>query len=450
MKEYELAIQGGDVVFQDGIARKVDIGVADGRIAALSSRALCAATIIDAKNLTIIPGVIDQHFHVFVGFDWETWENATKAAVRGGVTTVIKMPLDKPPTLTVDELRKSMNRANESSYVDHAFLGGFIPDDPEELDKQAEEGVVGYKLFIDHTAPPGMYPGLNAGEQLEAFVRIAKRGRTASVHSEDPFIIDRISARLQREGREDPGVWEEARPVVSELAGITRTVLLAKEAHCRTVVAHVSIPSGVDVVAKARAEGYPIFVETCPHYLLLTKEDLNNDKRLKWNPPSREKKEVEKLWEMVSCGLVHAVGSDHAPLSKDLSANIWEMAPGGGNAVETMLSTVMTEAIFERGIPIERVVSLLSTNPAKIFGLYPQKGCIAIGSDADFVLLDMNSKRKLDAQELCYLRDEEKWSPFDGWTIKVVPKKTILRGKVVMEDGEILVKSGFGKCLKAR
>lgn len=445
MQTYDVVVKNGDVVFPDGSISNVNIGIKDGVIASFGTTRMEGENEIDASNLTVFPGAIDQHFHVFIGFEWETWENATKAAAKGGVTTVIKMPLDKPPTITVEELEKSMSRAKKNSYVDNAFFGGFIPENPEELNRQAEAGVVGYKLFQDHTAPPGMYPGLNSGEQYQAFLRIAKLGLTASVHSEDPFLIDAISENLSKAGRTDPALWDDARPPVSELLGILRTVLLAKETGCRTVVAHVSIPEGVAVSKKARDEGHKIFVETCPHYLLLTRDHLAQDARLKYNPPSRERRLVEEMWKLLAEGLIHSVGSDHAPLPKDKSNNIWDMAPGAGNAVEVMLPLIATEAVFNRGLPIGKVAELLAANPAKIFGLYPKKGCLAIGSDADMVFLDLKANEKIDSQQLCYIDDEDKWSPYEGWTIKAAPRMTLLRGEVIMKEGELLIEPGFGQ-----
>ena len=447
MPNYDAVVNNGEVVFPDGTVRKAHIGIKDGVIADFSSSRLAGRNEIDADNLTVFPGVVDQHFHVFVGFGWETWENATRAAARGGITTVIKMPLDTPPTITVQELQESTARAESESYIDHAFLGGFVPDNPEELGKQAEAGVVGYKLFQDHTAPPGMYPGLTSGQQYEAFARIAKLGLTASIHSEDPFLIDVVSDNLRKAGRNDPAVWEDARPPVSELLGILRTVLLAKETGCRAVLAHVSIPLGVKAAKEAREEGHDVYVETCPHYLLLTKNHLAQDARLKYNPPSREKDEVEKMWRLLAEGYIHSIGSDHAPLKKDRSVNIWDMAPGAGNVVEIMLPLIATEAVFNRGLAISRIAEVLASNPARIFGLYPKKGCLGIGSDADMVLLDLKARERLNSRSLCYIDEEGKWSPYENWAIRAVPRMTILRGEIIMREGQMLVKPGFGQRL---
>ena len=447
MAVHDVVVNNGEVVFPNGDVVKSNLGISNGVVETIANSTLSGAKEIDATGLTVFPGTIDQHFHAFIGFNWETWENATKGAAKGGITTVIKMPLDSPPTITVEELRKSMDRAKNESYVDHAFYGGFIPDNPEETDRQAQAGVVGYKLFQDHTAPPGMYPGLNSGEQYRAFLRIAKLGLTASVHSEDPFLIDAISEDLKREGRTDPALWDDARPPVSELLGILRTVHLAKETGCRTVVAHVSIPEGVEAARKAREEGHQVFVETCPHYLLLTRDHLARDARLKYNPPSRRKELVEGMWKLLAQGHVHAVGTDHAPLPKDKNNNIWDMAPGAGNGVEVMLPLMVTEAVFNRGLPIGKAAQVLASNPAKIFGLYPKKGCLAVGSDADMVLLDLKAEEKIDGSQQCYIEGQEKWSPYDGWTVRAAPRMTILRGQVIMRDGEVLVEPGFGRRL---
>lgn len=447
MKRYDLVIAGGTVVLPGGEVRVVDIGVRDGRIAALAAEGLGpeADRVIDARGRTVMPGAIDQHFHVFLGYPWDTYENATRGALRGGVTTVVDMPLDNPPTLTVEALNKKKAVAAKGSCVDYALYGGYIPDDPEEMGRLAAGGVGAYKLFTDATAPPGMYPGVDAGQQLEAMRLIAGLGGTASVHCENSFMIDVLTKRYKAAGRSDPGVWDDARPVFAEEDAARRTVLLAEETGCRTVIAHASVPGVAGMVQAARDRGHEVYTETCPHYLLLTRDDLAKDARLKYNPPNRGKAYVDGLWEALKRGLVHAVGSDHAPLPKDPRADIWGMSPGAGDAVETMLPLVLTEGVERRGIPLARMVDLFTTNPAKTFGLYPRKGCISIGSDADFTILETGGRRKIDARDLCMLGD--RWSPFDGWTVSVFPVMAIVRGRLAMENGKVLVEPGFGEFL---
>lgn len=445
MQRYDLVVHGGRAVLPDGMEAQVNIGVRNGKIAAISSDHLEGAQVIDATHQVVVPGVIDEHLHVFLGYPWETYANATAAALKGGVTTVIDMPLDKPAPLTGEAIRQKRDLASREVRCDFALYGGYLTGHPEEMERQAAEQVAGFKLFTDGAAPPGMYPGVDAGEQLEAMTMAARLGRTVAVHCENAFVIDRLAQKLQATGRRDGGVWDEVRPVLAEVDAIRRTVGLAKHTGARTVIVHVSVAEGAGIVQDARKEGFPIWVETCPHYLLITKEDMDRDIRFKWNPPSRSRVLVDQLWEAVRRGWVQTIGSDHAPLDKS-GTDIWSMAPGAPG-VETMLTTMMTEAVWHRGLSAGQVVELLCANPAKIYGLYPRKGCIAVGADADLVLLNWNTERRIDAGKLQILGT--RWSPFDGRVIRVYPTATILRGRVVMQDDEILAQPGDGEFIPA-
>lgn len=442
-KTFDLAVENGQVLLPGGLVEKVNIGVREGKIAAISTDHLPAHDQVDAAGCVVIPGAIDAHMHTFSpGYDFETIENGTKAAAKGGVTTIIDMPLDKPPTLTVELLRAKRQMAERESYVDFALFSGFIPENPDEIARLAAEGVGAYKLFLDDCAPPGMYPGLDSGQLLHAMATIAQTGGTAAVHAEDSFIIAFLSQRYRSQGRKDPGVWGDARPIVSELAGEIKTVLVAKETRCRTVLCHVSLPEAADLAWQAQLEGYEIYAETCPHYLLLSREDLEKDVRLKYNPPNRPKPVADRLWQKVAQGRINHIASDHGPLPKDSTLSIWEIQPGAGNGVETMVPLILTEAIFNRGIPLARIVDLFTVNPARVYGLYPRKGAIAVGSDADIVVLELGKERQIDAQQLCTLG--YKWSPYDGWVVKVYPKLVILRGTIIVQEDELQVQPGFG------
>jgi dihydroorotase-like cyclic amidohydrolase len=199
-------------------------------------------------------------------------------------------------------------------------------------------------------------------------------------------------------------------------------------------------------VKDARGRGADVWVETCPHYLCLTLDDMASDLRLKWNPPSRDRVSVDELWRQLRRGDVHTVGSDHAPLPKDPDTDIWTQLPGAGNGLETMLSVVATEALHQRDIGIGTLVDVLATTPARLFGLYPRKGTIRIGSDADFAVVETSGRRVLDARDLEY-HDQPAWSPFDGREVRVYPVYTILRGQVIVAEGQVVSQPGYGKFL---
>jgi len=443
--QQDLAIVNGDAVVGGDVV-KINLGVRDGRISLLTDGPIDAAETVDATGLLVIPGVIDEHFHCFHGYGWETYENASRGAVQGGVTTVVDMPLDKPPSLTAETLRTKLEAIKGACYVDYASFGGYLADNPDEMTAMAELGVAAFKLFTGGVAPPGMYPGVDDGQLLDALRRAAALGRTTTIHCEHAPIVDWETARLTGEGRLDIAAWDDARPWYSEVAAAQNVALIAEVTGARAVIAHASSPQTVEAIAAARRRGADVWVETCHHYLCTTKEDALKDIRLKWNPPTRERASVEWLWRLLREGHIHTVASDHAPLPKTVANDIWAQSPGAGNGVQLFFPVFATQAVHEHDIPITRVVELVSTTPAKLFGLHPRKGEIAIGADADLAIVQTDGRRVLDARELEY-HDQEKWSPFEGMELRVFPQYTVLRGKLVFAEGEVTGSPGDGEHL---
>jgi len=433
--QQDLAIVNGDVVVGGDIV-KVNVGASDGRITILSDGPIDAATTIDATGLLVMPGVIDEHFHCFYGYGWETYQGSSRGAIRGGVTTVVDMPLDKPPTLTAEALRAKLDVIRGNCHVDYASFGGYLEDDPDEMTAMAAEGVAAFKLFTGGVAPPGMYPGVDDGQILDALRRAASLGRTTTVHCEHAPIVDWETNRLMGEGRLDMAAWDEARPWYSEVAAAQNVALIAQVTGARTVIAHASSPQTVEAIAAARRHGADVWIETCHHYLCSTQEEALADIRLKWNPPTRNSASVEWLWRLLAEGHIHTVASDHAPLPKSVAEDVWVQSPGSGNGVQLFFPVFATKAVHEHGIPMTRVVELVSTTPAKLFGLHPRKGEIAVGADADLAIVQTDGHHVLDARELEY-HDQEPWSPFDGMELRVIPQYTVLRGKLVYAEGEV-------------
>lgn len=445
MALHDLALVNGQVVLPGGIVEPANIGVREGRIATITGDSIDAEESLDVGGLTVLPGLIDEHFHTWWGYEWDTHENSTRAAAKGGITTVVEMPLDRPLTLSAAALEAKLAKVGNDYMVDYAAFGGYLHGDPEEMSAMADAGVVAFKLFTGATAPPGVFPGVDSGEMLDALRRAKDLGIPVVVHSENAAIVAFETARLQAEGRNDPRAWDEARPWFAELEATERVCLLAEVTGCRTIIAHVPSPQAVRAIAAARARGADVWTETCTHQLCLTQDDMAQDTRLKWNPPTRDRESVEELWALLAQGQVHTIGSDHAPLPKTVGADIWEQNPGAGDAVETMFPVFATEAVHERGISIGRVVDLLSTMPAKLFNLYPRKGAIQIGSDADFTIVETDGRRILDARDLEFIPSQEKWSPFDGRELRVYPQYTIVRGRMILAEGSIVGEPGHGQ-----
>ena len=255
MAQLDFALTGGNVMLSDGRLEPLNVGVRDGRIASITDQALDADETLDVGGLTVVPGLIDEHFHVFWGYGWETYQGATRAAAKGGITTVVDMPLDNPATLTVQRLQEKLAHVRSECHVDYALFGGYPGEDPDEVAALAEAGIVALKLFTGGVAPPGMYPGADTGQILDCMRRAHAAGLVVVVHCENAEIVDFETARLQAEGRSGAEAWDEARPWYSEVEAVQRVALAAEVTGCRTVIAHVTSHQAVEAVRDVRSRG---------------------------------------------------------------------------------------------------------------------------------------------------------------------------------------------------
>lgn len=443
-KTYDLAVINGSVILPGGSTVAANIGISDGKIADISLRPIDAGKTIDAAGKTVIPGLVDQHFHCWWGFGVETHEIATRAAAKGGVTTIIEMPLDKPATLSSELFHAKMAQVGDQYHVDYALIGGYDAERPDEVHAMVRDGAVAIKIFTGDVAPPGMFPGTSDAELMDLMRRVKKDNVTLMAHCENAGIVSAETARVKAEGKSGPAAWDEARPWFAEVDAVQRMAMLAKATGARVIVVHVSTPEAIDVITAARHDGADIWAEVLPHQLCLDLDSAGDDTRLKWNPPPRRRTAVDGLWQRLAAGEIHSIASDHAPLTKKAGADIWTQGPGAGNVLETMLPVVAAEAA-KRGIGLAPLVDALCATPAKILGLYPRKGAIQVGADADLVVLETNGHRVIDGQALEFFNQKAKWSPYDGRVVTVYPDRTILRGKVIYQNGEVVGPLGYGK-----
>ena len=317
MPAHDLAVVGGDVVLPGGASARVDIGVRDGRIAAIADGGIEAERTLDATGLVVLPGLIDEHFHVFRGYPWETYENATRAAVKGGVTSVVDMPLDKPPTLTAARLRDKLDAIAGSCHVDYACFGGYLAEDPDEMARMAEAGASALQALHRRRRAPRHVPGRR---RRPAARRPAPRGGARA--ADDGPLREPGHGRLRDRPHAGRGPRRTSEPGTTRGPGSARrprrrrSRSRPRSAGARVVIAHVSSPETVDAIDDARRRGADVWAETCHHYLCTTREACAGDLRQKWNPPTRNAASVDRLWEHVREGRIHTVGSDHAPLPK--------------------------------------------------------------------------------------------------------------------------------------
>jgi len=411
---------------------------------------ISADLIIDAQEKYLLPGLVDPHCHFNEPgrTEWEGIQAGSFAAAAGGVTTVFDMPLNStPPTINKHELGKKREIVEKESIIDIAQFGGLVDNNLEEIGALEAEGVIGYKTFLSNSGVD--FQRVNDDLLFEGLKKIASFGNVISIHSENEFIINYLSEKFKKEGRIDRAAWYEARPPEAEIEAIQRVCLLTELARGYVNVAHVSTPEGVKIIAKAKQRGVHITSETCPHYLFFDQKDFERiGPEAKCAPPLRSRSMVEEMWSLVVDGTLDIIASDHSPCleSDKLKGinNIWE-AWGGVTGIQTMLPVILTEGVHKRGLSLLRLVHLMSTNPARTYGVYPEKGSLLPGTDADFILVDLDKEWTLKTDDLL---SKNKHSAFVGSNFKGCVEKTFIRGKLVYQDGKIMVNPGYGKVLR--
>ncbi len=274
-------------------------------------------------------------------------------------------------------------------------------------------------------------------------------GNVIGLHAENEYVTAYLGKQLREAGRTDRASWYESRPPETELEAILRACYWAKVTGGNLHIVHVSIAEGIRAIAQAKSEGVHVTAETCPHYLFFDHQDYERiGPAAKCAPPIRSRENVEALWTCVLEGLVDTIGSDHSPCNWEEKEkgmnNIWK-AWGGISGIQTMLPALLTEGVHKRGLALPALVKLLSANPARLFGLYPQKGAILPGADADLVVVDLNKEWMLTADQLFY---KNKHSAYIGYSFKGKVERTLVRGETVYQDGQIKVQPGFGRLLR--
>ena len=317
----------------------------------------------------------------------------------------------------------------------------------DELDGLHKEGVIGFKGFMSESGVD--FKRINDDVLYGGLVKSRELGNVVGVHAESEYVTRFLAEQIQAEGRIDRNAWSESRPPAAELEADKRAIYWAGVTGGALHIVHTTIADGIHAVAQAKREGVKVTVETCPHYLFFNNDDfVRIGPAAKCAPPLREREEVEKLWECVLAGMVDTIASDHSPCpttdKEKGSDNIWQ-AWGGITGVQAMLPAMLTEGIHKRGMSLSLLVKLMSANPARIFGLYPQKGSLLPGSDADITIVDLDKAWTLAAEDLF---SRHKQSAYAGCTFQGQVERTIVRGVTVYEDGQIKVKPGFGNLLQ--
>jgi len=423
MTRMDRVVKNGRVYF-DGRLQNVDLWIRDGKIAALGGNYQAEET-IDGRGKIVLPGAIDVHVHFRdPGYTYkEDWETGSTSAVAGGVTTVVDQPNTDPPTVDGRSYRMKLAIAERRSVVDFCLNGG-----PGQVKKLAELGAsaIGEIFTYDH----------DEDELQKILDETAKAGLMPTIHAEDLEVI-RESTEPLRDMRE-PQLYSLARPNRAESKAIEKVLTMTERAH----ICHLSTFEGLDLVRAAKKKGKKVSCEVTPHHLLFTKRDWRRQGTfLKMNPPLRDFRDKDALWEGLRKGDVDVVASDHAPhLPEEKKDEIWD-APPGVPGVETMLP-LMLVAVRSNLLSLDRMTDALSRRPAEIFGL-TSKGAIAVGMDADLAIIDPRAASDIRADRL---HSGAEWTPYEGRRA-LFPAITMIRGEVVFADGELFAKPGFGRNL---
>ncbi|MDR0302955.1 MAG: dihydroorotase family protein [Treponema sp.] len=437
---YDLILEDGIVVTPEK-SFNADIAVKDEKIAFIGKLNSndTAHEIYDARGKHILPGIIDAHVHFrdpgLTGK--EDFESGSIAAAFGGITSAADMPNVLPPTSTTERFLEKIRIAQEKSYVDFGLFALLVNDNTCEMEGLKKAGALGYKVFLGTST--GDIASPNMGTLFEQMTKSAALGMRLGFHAENSEINAHFTSKFKKVTDEKPGIlFANARPVISEALAIQTVICYAQYTGAHVHIHHVTSKDGCLLIADAKQKGVNVTAETCPHYLLL---DSSMEKAHRVYPPIREELHRKSLWEAIGNKTIDMLASDHAPhRACEKSLPIWEL-PAGLSGVETTVPLFLNEVNKGR-LSINDFVRIASEAPAKIWSLYPKKGNLAAGADADFTVVDMNKKKKISAAES---HSKSKTSAYDGMEVQGVPIATIIRGRFVMKDGELTGTKGFGK-----
>lgn len=432
------------------------IMIKNGKIAAIgcSEPEYEALEVIDASGKLVFPGFIDSHVHSRDGSKGATYKedfaHSSMAAAAGGITTILEMPNCNPAIFCTENLQDLVRTLTPKAYVDFGVWGlclGSLNND--RLQELADAGVVAFKFFWGYAIDSNTYqliynyqdgmkdaiPPLSNGEVYKLFREVAKTGKIVAIHAEDFSIIKQLTEEAKAAGMNDYDGMLYARPAVSETIVTDTAIQIAEATGARLHILHVAAGDCLDYIRKAQAEGFDITAETCPHYLKLTKDDYSRCGTLmKGYPPVRTQLDQDMLWEGLRDGTLSFVASDHAPHApEEKSQDIWT-APAGMAAIETM-APIMINAVNEGKITWEDLADVLSVSAAKQYDIYPMKGSLLPGTDADITIVDPEVEYTIDQTRL---HSKHKLSPYDGMQMKGKVVRTIVRGRTIMKDGEIV------------
>jgi dihydroorotase len=445
----DLVIRGGQVVTPDAVF-PASVAIDDGAIVAVGADELMpqARETLDARGLHVLPGAIDVHVHFRdPGYPHkEDFSSGTAAAACGGVTTVFDMPNTIPPTGSGEVLATKQKMAAEKAHIDFGLYGLLGEDTIAHVPALVEGGAIGFKLYMGNTF--GKIPSPSTGAMLEAFETVAPTGKRISLHAETNSIMERRETQLREAGRTEALAHIASRPAVVAIEAVSRAALLAEWTGARIHVLHISSAEELRPLRDAKARGVDVTGETCPHYLMLSTDDYARlGGVIRVNPPVREARNQEPLWAAIADGTIDLIATDHAPhaIEEKTRNDIWTV-DCGFPGVETQMPLMLT-AVNAGRMSICDYVRLASAAPAKIWGLYPKKGAIQPGADADIALVDLKREWTIEDAKL---QSRAKITPWNGYRVQGLPVHTLVRGRFVMRDRQLVAQTrGWGRSVHA-
>jgi len=438
-----LLIKNGKIITSYGIFDNTDILIDNGKIKAIGKNiSNDGSDVIDANGMFVFPGVVDIHVHIYgTGDIYE----GTKEALLGGVTTVIDMPPTEPQIMDETSFNKKINDFESNTSVDFGLCAGEIYYDKhiENIKKLQELGAAYFKIFMP--GPPAVTDDV-IYKSLESAV---KSGATIAIHAENMDIVNLFIERVKKSGRKNPIAHFESRPKIAEITAIQNSIVYAKVTNAHAHICHLTSAEAVDLISNAQKEDIKVTAETCPHYLVFTEEDINDKgPSLKMIPPIRKKSDQERLWRGIERGIINVITTDHCSFTKSekdkWKNDIWG-APSGIPGLQISFPVMYTE-FLKRGLPLTRLVQVMSTYPARIFHLGHRKGDIRIGMDADIIIFNPNRKWIVSDETI---HGESDYRAYYGKRLEGTIETVVIRGEVALQDREITIKKGFGSFIKA-
>jgi dihydropyrimidinase len=455
MSDYDLIVKNGTIITASDIY-KADLGVKDEKIVVISRKlkSNSAKDVLDAQDKYVFPGAIDVHVHLQLPFSGtisaDDFENGTKAAAMGGVTTIIDFAIQSKGHSIMEAIKARQKEADSKVCIDyglHAAITDWNPETQKEIKQVIEYGIPSFKMFMIYKDEGWM---ADDGMLFQALEETKKFGGMIGVHAESVFVLDMLINRYAKE-KDKWGAYAHtlSRPYYTESEAVQRAIKWAEVTGGKLYIVHMSAGESADYVRAAKERGVQVFAETCPQYLLLNDEVFKGKQGHLYAtcPQIKKPEDNKRLWQGLIQGDVQILATDTCTFDTKQKA-MWKgdfrKIPFGLPGVETLFPLMYSEGVGKNRFSIHHLLALTSTNPAKLFGMYPNKGTIAVGSDADLVVFNPQKPVTLQASDLQTNCD---WSPYEGWKLKGYPQVTISRGKIVVKDNKFVGEVGHGQFL---